>query len=138
MDKSLTPRLDLDEQIVQQALKATAIRLNTDPQNIKFAQIVEQALTYLPQIKENLEKAGYRKTNVKRGRPRRIPKEFWEDLDKIPPKYDTSKVAFIRAALQLLGKETIMKCKTCGTEFLGPIPPKCPNCNTPTQNNTEN
>ena len=108
---TVTPRLDLDEEILKKA-KKTIARLNgDDPENknleeIHFSQTAQTALDrHEATILEHLEKAGLRKQNVERGRPRRLRDEFWNHLGQRAKEFDVSRIGFLRAALALLAAE---------------------------------
>ena len=109
---TVTPRLDLDGNVVQAAKKAMARRRGLDPetvdlQSIAFSDTAEAALQQFGEhIVQCLENAGLRRQeNVERGRPRRVREELWNQLAGIAKEFDTSRVSVLRAALALLGNE---------------------------------
>lgn len=107
---TLTPRLDLDEHIVEQARLAVAIQLNVRPESIPFSKLAAIAInTKCPLVCEQLTQAGFQKShNIKRGRPRRISQTFWNHLEEMAKGFDTSRIAILRAAIQLLATELIL------------------------------
>ncbi|MFW6098793.1 MAG: hypothetical protein ACOC7Q_02570 [bacterium] len=105
---TLTPKFDLDDKVLLRAKRAVAAEQGHEPdkvdlQSIPFSKTVETAIDeFEDTILRHLDAAGYRRQDVKRGRPRRVPEELWHRLAAIATEYDTSRIAFVRAALALL------------------------------------
>ncbi len=109
---SATPRLDLDNGIILNAKLAYAKFNEIDLTNMSlddifFSNIVSYSYDkYLCDILDGLRKAGFvRPNNVVRGRPRRINKEVWDNLQNLSEIYDVSAIALVRALLNKLSGE---------------------------------
>tara|TARA_R110002096_G_scaffold368087_1_gene561363 strand:- start:2285 stop:2674 length:390 start_codon:yes stop_codon:yes gene_type:complete len=119
---TVTPRLDLDEEILKKAKKMIARLNGDDPENknlekIHFSQTAQTALDrHEATIVEHLELGGLRKQNVERGRPRRLRDEFWNHLGQRAKEFDVSRIGFLRAALALLAAEYDDEVQTPATD----------------------
>lgn len=108
---TVTPKLDLEEDVVVKAKQAIMMQQKLDPadtdlSDISFSGTAKTAMDkYGDHIREHLEAAGFRRQNVVRGRPRRLPDELWNELKEMSDEYDASRISILRAALALLGAE---------------------------------
>lgn len=108
---TVTPRLDLDEQIVEQAERAFKLLNGKEPSS--FAELMEFVLSrYEDKIISILKECGLSKRQpgpnslvFPRGRPRRMRLHLWEHLEKISEEYDISRISMLRAALKKISEE---------------------------------
>lgn len=108
---TVTPKLDVDPEIIDRAKRAFAKRegrpKNTKLEEIYYSSTLECAIEeYLPHILACLDEAGMQKQkNVEKDRPRRIRQELWEQLKIHTEEYDVSRIGLVRAAMALLAAE---------------------------------
>ena len=109
---TVTPRLDLDKGVLEDAKKTVARMKGLDPETanlerIAFSETVEIAVrTHLKTVLAGLKAIGMERQNPERGRPRRLDAEVWSGLEECKEKFDVSRISLLRAVLKLLAEDS--------------------------------
>jgi len=112
----ITPRLDLNKEIVDKAKQAKALRDGTavcnddDLEGIHFSDTLAMAMDdYLEEVLDLLSRAGFRKRRrplkASEKRPRRVDAKRWKELGKSADDRGVSRMDLVRALLTKLGDE---------------------------------
>ena len=111
MSNTVTPRLDLDPDVVEAAKKAVVALQGGNPETadlrrVHFSEMVDIAATrHLGTVLKGLEDIGMKRQKATRGRPRRIRADFWDKLEKLKDEYDVNRIVLLRAILKLLSED---------------------------------